>query len=621
MTVRSRKDSGITVTDQFCGGGGSTIGAKRAGLIVLEAQNHWKRAVETYSANHQNTRVHHADVSNTDPRKLATTDMLITSPECTTHSPAGGNRLRVIPQRDMFAPDIDDPKFERSRATMQDVIRYAEYHRYECIVVENVVEVTRWPLFSWWLDGMRMLGYEFRIVSLNSMFCWPTPQSRDRIYIVFWRKGNRAPNLEITPPAYCNACDATVAAVQTWKPAALARAGATHGQPIGKYKFQYTYNCPRCSLIVTPYYYAAMNAIDFTVSGERIGDRLRALKPRTRARIAHGIAKYANRPLLIRTMDGHRFDCRVRDAASSPMDAQPASSITGLATPFIVKLKGTDPSHVTSSAQPVDGELPTLTASGKTAALVTPGAVALLVNTRNGSGLGYRVRNALDDTIATQTAGLDHAIATSPGFVFPAGSNPGPPKHVAAEELPALTCTDRLAVVLGPTFVTSNRTNNVPRAMDDVLPGITTSTGGGSYLVSGSAIISLRDADAMHVGPLSEELRTLTTQQQTAMIGVDHAPFVLNYRSDPTRLDDPLHTQRTHGLDALVEAPSIDVDDCYFRMLMAREIGLGMAFPADYIVTGNSTEQVKQFGNAVTPPSMDLLTSRCAASLAPELAA
>lgn len=660
MSLHVLRDSGITVTDQFCGAGGSTIGAKRAGVIVVEAQNHWKRAIETYSANHQNTRVHHADVSNTDPRKLASTDGLLTSPECTTYSPAGGNVPRVLSQRDMFMPDVDDPKFQRSRATMQDVIRYAEYHRYEFIVVENVVEVTRWELFHWWLQGMRLLGYEFRIVCFNSMFGWPTPQSRDRIYIVFWKRGNRAPNLDIHPIARCHACEATVESVQTWKRAALARAADTFGQPIGKYRRQYVYSCPRCTRTVEPYYYAAMNAIDFSVPGERIGDRARDLKPRTRARIAYGLRKFAHRPLLIRTLDGQRFDCRVRDAQGAPLDTQTGTNQTGVAAPFVVKIKGADPSHISSSSTRVDEHLPTLVANSKTAALVTPAAVAMLIDARNGSRLGCRVRDAATDPIGTQTAGRDYGIAMhpllvetrhgsdgdtarvtdptadplaprttkngeaivlGPGFITTAGSNETGPRHLGVDAMPTVTTVERLALLLGPAFVGAHRTNNDPSALSDALRTITTGRGGGGqFLVSGSALISLRDSDAMYVGALDSELRTQATTPQQGIIGIERAPIVIDYANDARTLADALPTQPTHAQRGVAEpGESIDVDDCYFRMLLDYEIGRGMAFPDDYIVTGNSTERVKQFGNAVTPPVMDILTRRCAASLAPEL--
>ena len=114
------KPSALTVTDQFCGAGGSSTGALAAGAEIRVALNHWQLAIETYGHNHGRAVpiIERADVSNTDPRRYPSTDILITSPECTTHSPSGGNRRRPAPQRDLFAPQKDDPSLTRSRATM-----------------------------------------------------------------------------------------------------------------------------------------------------------------------------------------------------------------------------------------------------------------------------------------------------------------------------------------------------------------------------------------------------------------------------------------------------------------------------------------------------------------------
>jgi hypothetical protein len=46
-----RKKSYLTVTDQFCGAGGSSIGAAAAGLEIRMAMNHWDLAVETHNTN------------------------------------------------------------------------------------------------------------------------------------------------------------------------------------------------------------------------------------------------------------------------------------------------------------------------------------------------------------------------------------------------------------------------------------------------------------------------------------------------------------------------------------------------------------------------------------------
>jgi DNA (cytosine-5)-methyltransferase 1 len=50
-------------------------------------------------------------------------------------------------------------------------------------------------------------------------------------------------------------------------------------------------------------------------------------------------------------------------------------------------------------------------------------------------------------------------------------------------------------------------------------------------------------------------------------------------------------------------------------MLQPHEIAAAMAFPDDYKVLGNQREQIRQYGNAVTPPVMTELFRRCVATL------
>jgi len=55
------KNSYLTVTDQFCGAGGSSQGARKlsekmgGGLEVKLAMNHWKLAIETHNTNFPET--------------------------------------------------------------------------------------------------------------------------------------------------------------------------------------------------------------------------------------------------------------------------------------------------------------------------------------------------------------------------------------------------------------------------------------------------------------------------------------------------------------------------------------------------------------------------------------
>jgi DNA (cytosine-5)-methyltransferase 1 len=81
-------------------------------------------------------------------------------------------------------------------------------------------------------------------------------------------------------------------------------------------------------------------------------------------------------------------------------------------------------------------------------------------------------------------------------------------------------------------------------------------------------------------------------------------------------ITDPIHT--VTGIDRaglVVALENLTVEDLTFRMLQPHEIGAAMAFPGTYIVLGNQREKVKQYGNAVTPPAMEMLMERCVDTL------
>src|SRR5207253_1921557 len=141
--------SDITITDMFCGAGGSSQGAHAIGLRVRMAANHWQLAVDSHAENFPDADHDCADISSTDPRRYPTTTILWASPECTNHSQAKGRKreakhLQLALGDDQ--PPLPDEAAERSRATMWDVPRFAEYHAYPYIVVENVTDARHWRL-------------------------------------------------------------------------------------------------------------------------------------------------------------------------------------------------------------------------------------------------------------------------------------------------------------------------------------------------------------------------------------------------------------------------------------------------------------------------------------------
>jgi len=482
----------ITVTDQFCGAGGSTTGAAQVpGVEVRLAMNHWALALETHNTNHPNVDHALADISQADPRYYPTTDILITSPECTSHSLAKGRARKNQGQLELWGNGGRiDPAEERSRATMWDVPRFAEVHDYKLIIVENVVDARYWRLWDSWLHAMQSLDYDWQIVYLNSMFALPTPQSRDRMYVVFWKRGNRQPDLNITPDAYCDHCGQTVAAYQSWKKSI----------PWGRYRKQYLYRCPICRNEVQPHYYPAAAAIDWTDLGQRVGDRDKPLKPKTLERIRYGLEKYGAAPAL--TQVDYTQDSSAR-------------------------------------TRPVSDPLPTQTGR-QVFALSAPQPFVLGYYTRRNPAV-----NGVDEPLPTQSA---------------------QPRHYLAVPQP---------------FIAELRRTGKARSVSEALATVT--AGGNHHGLVVPPFLTSYYSSAHQATPVSEPVGTVTT--------VDR-----------------------HGL--VTPGEELRVEDCHFRMLKPVEIQAAMAFPGDYVVLGNNREQVKQLGNAVTPPAMRLLVERCAASLA-----
>ncbi len=351
--------SAITVTDQFCGAGGSSSGAVEVpGVEIRLAMNHWDRAIETHNSNFPDTLHALADVSQSDPRRYPTTDILITSPECTNHSLAKGRKRKNIAQLDLWGNDQIDPSEERSRATMWDVPRFAEHHNYRAVIVENVVDARYWVMWDAWIHAMALLGYEHEVVYLNSMFAPPTPQSRDRMYVVFWKKGNIKPDLDFRPVAYCEHCGQEVGAVQSWK---------RQNRKWGRYRKQYVYRCPRCTNVVEPMYFPAASIIDWSQPVERIGDRKRPLAASTLKRIQYGLDKYANQPVAVELGYTHAGDKRCRPT-DGPLPTMTTQQSVGLSfPPFLMQYYTRNSAH-----SPIDEPVPTLTGEPRHALVMPP---------------------------------------------------------------------------------------------------------------------------------------------------------------------------------------------------------------------------------------------------------
>jgi DNA (cytosine-5)-methyltransferase 1 len=606
----AKKKSYLTVTDQFCGAGGSSQGVRRyvqrtglgSGMEVKLAMNHWKLALETHATNFPDTDHVATDIQACNPKDYPSTTILITSPECTNHSVAKGKK-QVKAQMDAFDQGTHDAAAERSRATMWDVVRFAEYHKYKIIITENVVDANAWMLIDVWLGAMVVLGYEYKRVFYNSMFAWPTPQSRDRVYFVFWRKGQPRPNLDIRPWAPCPTCG-PVEAIQRFKPKASVKA---------KFGTQYTYVCPTCAKDVMPFYYAAINAIDWNVPAVRIGDRKTPLKERTMQRIQYGLDKYGNRPLSISMLDGQprtNLQSRVKDATGSPLQTMHSANSAAIASPYLVDTKY---SH--AGAKRAKAAVDPLRA--QTGQESTGVVMPILVGTEYDDA---KRAKGVDAPMPAQTGRATLGVAmpfTMDGSFTKAG---GEYMNGADEAMGTQTTTQSKSVVIPPALmVDTNYFTNHNKPVDQPLPAQTS-------------------ANKMGVAFLAKLRGTGDDQMNSASSGVDEPVGTINSGGvhhalitgktmgflsayyggsnvcDP--LDGTMSTMSTRERHSLVTGgKDLKIEDLYFRMLKHHEVQAGMAFDSDYVVLGNGREKIKQLGNAVTPPVMEILVERCVESL------
>jgi DNA (cytosine-5)-methyltransferase 1 len=588
-----------TITDLFCGAGGSSEGAEDAGAEIRLALNHWERAIETHASNFQQADHDCNDVAaltTAQIRRYPHTDILLASPECTNHSLAKGARRRKPQAASLFEDGpAGDAEQDRSRATMWDVWRFAEQkqlagHPYKAIVVENVVDAFKWgpdddgALFAAWLSTGKALGYEFEIVYLNSMFAGAVPQSRDRMYVVWWLKGMRRPNLRVEPIAWCPRCEQLVDGRQTWK---------KPQRPWGRYGAQYFFACPECNGSVLPGVHPAATAIDWSLPAERIGDRARPLALNTRKRIRRGLEKLAGDDFAIRLTHG------------------------GAPKPLTLPIVTLTQRHDMAMVVPPMGSVAPRDAHAAPAPTQPTTTRPALVTTAGGSWSDDGADAALDP-LATQMARESKALVMRDNQ---RNSNGNATKDAEAEAMHTVCAGDRFGMVM------ANRANNVPKDTETqpsppILTGETVgvvmrNNSGGAEMSTPThepirtltrgchqSLLIPYDSSGQARVAEDEPTQTLTTRDRLAMV----IPYTRNGR--PRDADrDVAPTATAEGPPAMVLSEE-DIDDCRFRMFQLHEIAAAMAFDDDYIVLGNKRERMAQYGNAVTPPAMELLVGR-----------
>ena len=155
----------------YCGAGGSSRGAAMAGATVVGGIDRRGIATEVYSDNFPNAHVITASVEDQEPCRVAEAtgeiDLLLASPDCTSHSCARGAR----------------PRSNKSRNTVLEVVRYARALGPRWIVIENVIQMRAWARYGALLRTLGGAGYNVQEHMLDASD-YGVPQSRKRLFLL-----------------------------------------------------------------------------------------------------------------------------------------------------------------------------------------------------------------------------------------------------------------------------------------------------------------------------------------------------------------------------------------------------------------------------------------------------
>jgi len=159
----------VRTLDLFCGGGGSSWGARLAGADIVGAVDAWDIAGLTFGDNFPDAHVVTSTLHPRSNRKvfgnLRSIDLLLASPECTNHTCARGSR-----EHD-----------EDSKRTARFVLNFARAFSPRWIVIENVRQMRGWSGYPALLSEIKK-SYKVRVQVLDAAD-FGVPQRRRRLFI------------------------------------------------------------------------------------------------------------------------------------------------------------------------------------------------------------------------------------------------------------------------------------------------------------------------------------------------------------------------------------------------------------------------------------------------------
>ena len=198
--------------------------------------------------------------------------------------------------------------------------------------------------------------------------------------------------------------------------------------------------------------------------------------------------------------------------------------------------------------------------------------------------------NSIDKPISTITAGGEHYALCQP-FLVKSNNNQtvesvdGPVSTIVAGTVHHALCTP---------FVVNNFNNNVARSVDRPVHSLTT----GNHAMLCQPMV-LGQQGGAECRPIDCPAPTIATSGAIRLI----TPFVVDNANGGTirGAEEPMNTvtvkDQHMGVFPMLEDGRII--DIYIRMLKPSELAAAHSFPADYVLTGNRGQQIKQIGNSV----------------------
>ncbi len=162
----------IRTLDLFCGGGGSSWGAKLAGAEIVCGVDCWNLAVRTFQTNFPEAKAIRRRLTSRSRQRtvgdIGEIDLILASPECTNHTCARGSRERV----------------EDSRLTAMHALKFVRAYRPRWVILENVIQMRSWSQYGALISMLRDgLGYHVSEQILDSAD-FDVPQRRRRLFLI-----------------------------------------------------------------------------------------------------------------------------------------------------------------------------------------------------------------------------------------------------------------------------------------------------------------------------------------------------------------------------------------------------------------------------------------------------